>query len=206
MVLDDPVVAGQVEAIVVVGLQVFVGRFLAEPAKSLGKVSVEDDERVARGRMGIESFGQEHVGSQVHWPAPEFGESFALDALVLDVLGGGRLGDWRNDFVQPDDDRRAGMRAGLDRDILWCTIKVAGCFVPLLSFAAVHGQLDHVAVTAMKRLIQVKNGLSPVLARRNQAKTLDRITQGRWSRSRPPGRPADRSRRCRRSAAFWRRR
>ena len=48
---------------------------------------------IARVGMGIKSFGQEHVGSQVHRPAPELGEQFALDSLVLDVLGGGRLGD-----------------------------------------------------------------------------------------------------------------
>ena len=37
LILDDPVVAGQMEPIVVVGLQVFVGRLLAEPAKSPGE-------------------------------------------------------------------------------------------------------------------------------------------------------------------------
>ena len=106
VLLDDPVVAGQVEPFAVVGLEVRVGRLLAETAERLGKMAVEDDQRVARLGMGVEALGQEHVGAQVHGPAPELGEPLALDSLVLDVLGGCGLGDRRDDLVEPDADRR----------------------------------------------------------------------------------------------------
>ena len=69
---------------------------------------MEDDQRVSA-LDGFEAFGQEHVGSEVHGPAPEFGEQVALDPLVLDVLGGFRVGDFGNDLVHPDDHRRGGI-------------------------------------------------------------------------------------------------
>ena len=91
MFLDDSVVAGQVESFAVVGLEVRVGRLFAKPAERLGKVAVEDDQRITCRRVGIKAFGQEHVGAQMHGPPPELREQLALDSLVLDVLGGRRL-------------------------------------------------------------------------------------------------------------------
>ena len=104
--LDDAVVAGQVKPLAVVGLEVRVGRLFAKPAERLGEMPVEDDEGIARVGMRIEALGQEHVGPQVHGPAPELGQPLALDSLVLDVLGGRRFGDRRDDLVEADADRR----------------------------------------------------------------------------------------------------
>ena len=75
-------------------------------------MAVEDDQRVARLRVGVKTFGQEHVGAQVHGPAPELGEQVALDSLVLDVLGGGRVGDRGDDLVEPDAIDVPGLRPG----------------------------------------------------------------------------------------------
>ncbi len=101
----------------------------------------------------------------------------ALDSLVLDVLGGRRIGDRRDDLVEPDRNRRSGIRVGLDGDLLRRAVQVARCLVPLLSLAAVHGQLDDGPHLAVKRLVLVQQGLNPVLAGGNLAQALDRITQ-----------------------------
>ncbi len=105
VVLDDPVVAGQMKPFVVVGLEVLVGWLFAETAESLGKMAVEDDQRIARIRVGLKAFGKEHVSAQVHGASPELGEQVALDPLVLDILGGRGLGDLGDDLVEPDGDR-----------------------------------------------------------------------------------------------------
>ena len=55
--------------------------------------------------MRIETLGQEHVGSQVHWPAPESGQLLALDSLMFDVLGGRCIDDRRDGLVEADADR-----------------------------------------------------------------------------------------------------
>ena len=48
-------------------------------------------------------------------------------------------------------------------------------------------------VAAVKRLIEVQQGLDAVMARGNLAQALERITRGRGVDRRPPGRAEDRS-------------
>ena len=73
----------------------------------------------------------------------------------------------------------AGLRAGLDGDLPRRAVEVAGRLVPLLSLAAVHGQLDDVPVGSVERLVLVQQGLDPVSPGGNLAQALDRIAQRR---------------------------
>ena len=86
--------------------------------------------------------------------------------LMYLVVPGSGIGG--NDLVQPDGDRRGGIRARLDRHLLGRAVEVAGRFVPLLAFAAVHGQLDDVPVAAVKRFIEVNQSLNTVTPRRKE--------------------------------------
>ena len=73
----------------------------------------------------------------------------------------------------------AGLRAGLDRHFLRRTVEVAGCFVPLLAFAAVHRQLDDVSVAAVEGLIKVNQCLNTIMARGEETQALERVTRSR---------------------------
>jgi len=44
-------------------------------------------------------------------------------------------------------------------------VEIAGGDVPVLAFAAVHGQLDGVTVGAMKRLVAMEKSLDVIFAR-----------------------------------------
>ncbi len=74
LLLLDAVVAGQVEALAVVGLQIRVGRRGAEVAEIIHKMVVKDDQREARVGVLVEALGHQHDGAQEHRPAPEFGQ------------------------------------------------------------------------------------------------------------------------------------
>ena len=173
--LLNAVVRGQVEPLAVLGLEIRVGRLFAKARDRLGKVAVENDQRVTRLGMSVKSLGQEHVRSQVHGPAPELGEPLALDRLVLDVPGGGGGSDGGNHLVERD--RQRLVVPGIEGDLSRRAVEVPRRLVPLLSFAAVHGQLDRVPVGAVKRLVLVKESLDAILAGGNLRQRFDRIAQ-----------------------------
>ena len=126
---------------------------------------MEHRERVAGVGMSVESFGQQHVRAQVHGSAPEVAQQLALDSHVLDVLGLGRVGNGRDLLIQRDPDDL--VLPGIDRDPAWPGVEVPGLAVPLLTFALVRRQLDHLAIGAAKGLIPVEEPLDPILARRD---------------------------------------
>ena len=90
VLLLDPVVAGQVKPLAVLGLEVRVGGLLAEARERLREMAVEDDQGITGVGMRVEALGQQDVGAQVHGPAPELRQPLALDRLVLDVLASWR--------------------------------------------------------------------------------------------------------------------
>jgi hypothetical protein len=49
----------------------------------------------------------------------------------------------------------------------------------MLTFPAIHGKLDRVAIGAMKRLIAMEHNLDEVVARRNLSQVSNRITKSR---------------------------
>ena len=184
VLLLDAVVAVQLEALAVIRLQVRIGRLLAEAARIVcGKWPWLIDQRIARVRVLVEAFGQQHVRAEVHRPAPELRQALALDALVLDVLRRRRIGDRRDHLVERDRDRR--VRAG---SIVICTrraVEIARRAVPLLPLAAIHRQLDDVAVGAAERLVAVEQRLHAVArraARRAGGAPDSRGPRRRWSR------------------------
>ena len=62
------------------------------------EVIFENGQRKMRIGMGVEAFGDENVGTEIHGAAPEFCQQLALDAHVPDVLGiFGRID--RSDFL-----------------------------------------------------------------------------------------------------------
>ena len=134
-----------------------------------------DDERIARLRVRVEPFGHEDVRAQEHRPSPELREALALDPLVADVLRGRRIGNGRDRLVERDLHRAGGR--GIDRDLARRAVQVAGRAVPLLALAAVHGQLDRVAVAAAERLVPVQQRLHRVRARGQLAQRLQRIAE-----------------------------
>jgi hypothetical protein len=81
-----------VEAVAVVGLEVRIGRLLAEAVDRLREVAVVDDEGIARFRMRVESFRDKDVRAQVHRAAPELRETLALDPLVRTYFVAGASG------------------------------------------------------------------------------------------------------------------
>ena len=176
VILDDLVVAREMKALVVVRLEVLIRRLLAETAERLGKVPVEDDERVARVGMTLKTLGQEDVSAQMHGPSPEFSEELALDSLVLDVPGRLGLGNCRNHLVETDDDGCGGTRARLDRHFLRRAVEIARGLVPLLAFAAVHGKLERVAVATVHGLVQMNHCLNAILAGRKETHVFKRIS------------------------------
>ncbi len=105
VLLPDPVVAGELEPLAVVGLEVGVGRLLPEPGERVGKVTVVDDERIAGLGMLIEPLGQKHAGAQVHRASPETGEQLAPYPDVLDVLRVRRRWNGRDLLIQRDRDQ-----------------------------------------------------------------------------------------------------
>ena len=98
ILLLDAIVAGEFETLVVVRFEIRIGWRLAKTIEVCGEVSVKDDERLEGFGMLFESFGQQHVRTEMHRPTPELRQSFALNADVLNVLRVFRRLDRRNDL------------------------------------------------------------------------------------------------------------
>ncbi len=98
--LLDAVVAGDVEAFAEVGLQIRIGRLGAEAFEVVIEVIFKNCEREVRAGMLVEAFGDEDVGAEKHWAAPEFCEELALDAHVADVFGVFGRGDGGNFLIE----------------------------------------------------------------------------------------------------------
>ena len=173
--LLNAVVAGDVEAFAVVRLQIGIGRLGAKAAEVGIEVVFVDDDRKMNVGMRIESLGHQHVGAQEHGPSPELGEQRALNLEVPDVLRVLRRRD-RRDFLVEHNRNRLGRRS--QRDFLRSGIEIARRKVPVLAFAAIHGQLHGVAVGAVESLVAMQHGLHVILSRRHVAQTADGIAVG----------------------------
>ncbi len=102
LLLLDAVVAGDVKALAVVGLQVRIGRLSAEIAHAIGKVIVKNHQRKMRIGMVVEAFRHQHNRRQIHGPSPELRQQLALDFQVPDILRIFRLRDWRDFLIECD--------------------------------------------------------------------------------------------------------
>src|SRR5215472_365301 len=84
--LLDSVVAGNVEALVVVGLESGVGRRGPEAVEVYWKMAVKDGERVPRLGVRVEALRHEHVRAEIHRAPPKTSQQLRLNAHVADIL------------------------------------------------------------------------------------------------------------------------
>ncbi len=161
LLLLDPVVAGQVEALGIVRLQIRVRRGGAEAGDVVREVAVEHHQRVVGVRMGVEPLRHQHMGAQIDRSAPEGRERLALDPDVADV-GGVGLGRDRRDLLveaQGDPRRMRRVHMHLDRP----GIEIARLGVPVLALAHVRRQLHHRPIGPVEGLVAVQHRLRPIV-------------------------------------------
>ena len=139
------------------------------------EVIVKHHQRIANLRMAVESFRHQHHGAQIHRTSPELAQQLALDFQVFDVLRVARRRDGRYFLVQQERNLR---RVRADRNLLWAAVQIARRQVPVLAFAAIHGQLDREPVGTMKSFVAVQHSLYKVLPRLHVTQAADRVTEG----------------------------
>ena len=162
LLLLDAVVAGEVEAFGVVGLEVGVGRRGAELGEGIVEVVFKEHEWEARAGMLVKACGDEHGGGEENGTAPELCQECGLDAGAADELA---IGDGRDGW----DDLGEGyfyvvlrLAVGADRDWEGLAVEIAGGEIPVLSFAAIGRELEGTAVGHVEGFIQVEHGLHGV--------------------------------------------
>jgi hypothetical protein len=121
----------------------------------------------------VEAIGQKDPCAEKDVAAPEVAELFALEAHELEPLGAGVFGghdqwvlvgafDGGNDLVECELD---GLRAvGVEVELDWLVVEVAGLSVPVLAFAFIRRQPDGFAGGEVERLIDIEDGLDGVVA------------------------------------------
>jgi len=159
---DDSIVALNIESLAVNWRQVRVRRSLAETAESIGEMAMKDDKGIAGFRMLFKAPGQKNMGAKIDWPSPEIAEQFALDFDMLDVFCLWRIRDRRDFFVKENPDRF--FFPWVDLNQARSAVHISRRKVPALTFTAIHGKLDCIAIRAVKSLIAVKKSLNPVFA------------------------------------------
>ncbi len=178
VLLLDPVVALEPEALAVVRLEAGIGRQLAEAGRVRRKMAVRNHERIARLGMLVESPRQPHPGTEMDLATPEPRQALAADAHVTDVLGLLLLErlDRRNLLVKHE--RDAALAARLDAHRHRRRIEIAGLAVPDLSLALVRRQAEPAAIAANEGLVAVQHRLDPVLPGRQQLQRMQREAVG----------------------------
>ena len=176
LLLLDAVVAGEVEAVGVVGLEVGVGRGFAEVIEAGGEVVVEDHQRDSAHRGGCRS-----PRAPGRWRRGTSGvpQNFVSSAdwmrmwRMYLVSGSGLMGGMTSssETVMAGEPGPMWILRGL-------RYEVAGGEVPVLAFAAVGGELDGFAVGAVEGLVDVEDGLDGVVAGRDVAELADGVAAG----------------------------
>ena len=100
LLLLDAVVGREVEAVGVLGCEVWVGRLSPKVRDIVRKVAMEDHQRVVGLGVLVEVLRHQHVGGEVDVPAPELRQAFAADADVADKLAVGLGRDGRDLAVE----------------------------------------------------------------------------------------------------------
>ncbi len=172
--LLDAIVAGEFEAVGVVGLEGVVGWLGAEAFEVGGEVAVEEHEGEFGLGVLVEAVWQEDVGAEVHGAAPEFGEAVALDAYVFDVL----CVLWRGDGGDGFGEGELEAGAGLDGELDGFGEEVAGGAVPLAAFATVGREFEGMAIGAAEGLIEIEENLDVVVAGRELGEAADGVAVG----------------------------
>jgi len=158
--LGGAVVAGELEALGVIGLEIVFGWLWAEAVEVGGEVAVEEHQGILGVGVGVEAFRQQDVCSEVHWLAPKLCKTRALDSDVADVPGVFGLGDGGDCFAEFELD----LGVGLDGDLGGLGVEIAGGLVPLAAFATIGGEFEGVAVSAVEGFVFVEDCLDGVFA------------------------------------------
>jgi len=175
VLLLDPVVAVQVEALAVLAGLGGVRRLRPEAAEVGREMPVVDHQRIARVGVALIALRQEDVGSESDRPAPKPAEPLGGDGEVLDVFGVRGLRDRRDLLVQGQRDRSP--LGGIQLHPARRAVEVARLAAPLLPFPPVRRQLDGVAVGAVEGLVAVEQRLDPVAALRQAREVPNRIPE-----------------------------
>ena len=139
------------------------------------EVSMVDEQRITRVRVGVPSERQQHNRAKVHRPAPEFRQAIVLHTEILDLRRVVRPLNLRDLLVHRNPDLAAMARIDVQLDRL--AIQVSWLGGPALPLTAIHRHFDRVPIGAMKCLIPIDQRLNPVVARRNVLEAADWPTQ-----------------------------
>jgi hypothetical protein len=149
------------------------GRLFPEPDEGVelaGKMPLVNHQGVVGFRVLLEAGGQEDDGAEEHRAAPKFGQALALDLDMLDVLRVLLFGEGRDDLIEGHVDRP--VPRGVDPDLFGDAEEVPGRDVPHLALAAVHGELEGMAVRPAEGLVFMEKGLDDILAGRDLSKAV----------------------------------
>ncbi len=145
-----------------------------------------------RVRMLVKSIGHENHGAQFRGASPEFRQQIAVHVNVLNplVVDDGMVvvraapADDRVDIfqfvfkrwnflIQRDADRLRRFR--IDMHLHRLAIQIARLYLPVLAFTLIWRQFHGVAIAEVECLVDVENGLHPVVAGGNIVETFSRI-------------------------------
>src|SRR5215813_3851860 len=171
------VIAQDFKAIVVIGLQVRVGRRFSESAECVREMAVKDHQRVTSFGALVETVWQQDAGAEVHRASPEFRQLLALNLYVLDVSGVLRGLDRRYHLIERDRNRLRLAR--IDPDLSRFAVEIAGSQVPMLPFSAIHRQLHRMPVRPFEGLVLMQQRLNPVSPGGNFSQAFSRIAEDR---------------------------
>src|SRR5262249_38235264 len=175
ILLLDFVIARDFETVVVIGLQVRIGRRFAESAEGLREMAVKHHQRVTSLGMLVETVWHQDAGAEVYRAPPEFRQLLALNLYVLDVSGVlGRL-DRRYHLIERDRNRLRLAR--IDLDLSRLAVEIAGGQVPMLPFSAIHRQLYPMPVRPFEGLVLMQQRLDPVSPGGNLSQAFSRIAE-----------------------------
>ena len=173
--LLDAVVAGDMEALAVIRLQIGIGRLGAKAVEIVIEVIFRDCQGEARVGMFVETFGQQYVRAQIHRPPPELCEQRALNLHVANVLGVFRRFDWRNLLIHHY--RDGLLRAPAQRDLQRLAVQICRRSVPVLPLALIHVQLHGMTVAAVKGFVAIEDRLREIFTRGNIAEIANGVAE-----------------------------
>jgi hypothetical protein len=162
LLLLDAVVAGQMEALRIIGFEIRIRGRGAESGNVVGIMSVKDHQGITHGRMRIESLGQQNVRAKKYVASPKTRQQFTANADVPNELGI-RFRHNALDFLVEQQREFCGMRLIQVQDSRR-RIQVAGLFGPLLTFALIGRQFQNTPIRKMISFITIEYGLHKIVA------------------------------------------
>ena len=136
---------------------------------------MKNSQRILHFRMLVETFGQQDMCAQVHGSSPKSSKQLALYFYMLYVFGVLRLCNRWNDFINGQMDFIDFCRVKMN--FYRCRINIAGCNVPVLAFATVHGQLYGLPGLQMKGFVFMQQHLHIIISGRHFFQPFYRVAK-----------------------------